>query len=132
LARLAAALHNAPGGYLLAHQATKLWGIDALGSTKWAVSDDTQVTVRARFSRRSQTDYSGLPPVGTVNPGSPTYARDFIFLTAGQPPTTAENHSVGFELKHQRQVTRGELLVINGLVATGEGVLFAAGSSHTA
>ena len=66
----------------------------------WAVSDDTQVTVRARFSRRSQTDYSGLPAVGTVNPGSPTYARDFIFLTSGQPPTTAENHSVGFELKH--------------------------------
>ena len=66
----------------------------------YAVSDDTLVTVRARFSRRSQTDYSGLPAVGTVNPGSPSYDRNFIFLTAGQPPTTAENHSVGFELKH--------------------------------
>ena len=66
----------------------------------WAISGDTQVTVRARFSRRSQTDYSGLPAVGTVNPGSLTYDRDLIFLTAGQPPTTAENRSVGAELKH--------------------------------
>lgn len=64
------------------------------------LSDDTLLTVRARFSRRSQTDYSGLPAVGTVNAGSPTYSRDFIFLTAGQPPTTAENRSVGAELKH--------------------------------
>ena len=66
----------------------------------YAVSDDTSVTVRARFSRRSQTDYSGLPAVGTVNAGSPVYSRDFIFLTAGQPPTSAENRSVGVELKH--------------------------------
>jgi iron complex outermembrane receptor protein len=70
-------------------------------TVSWAVSDDTSVLFRARLSWRSQTDYGGVPAVGTVNPGSPTYDPTFLFHAAGQPQDTAENLGFNIELKHK-------------------------------
>lgn len=76
------ALHNAPGGYLLAHQATKLWGIDALGSTKWAVtgtySAPDEALMRMHFANQVARTYfaTSLGPqrLDPVYTGTPTRA----------------------------------------------------------
>lgn len=67
----------------------------------YVVSEDTSVTLRGRYSDRSQTDYSGLPAAGTVNAGAFTFGRQAIFRAAGQPDTTSQNGSFGVELKHR-------------------------------
>ena len=67
----------------------------------WAVSDDTSVLFRARVTERSQTDYAGLPAVGTVNPGPTTYRSDFLFHAVGQPQDTVKNTGFNVELKHK-------------------------------
>jgi len=65
-----------------------------------ALSDDTTLTLRGRYTDRSQTDYSGLPATGTVNPGTFTFGRYDIFRAEGQPATSSKTRSLTAELKH--------------------------------
>jgi iron complex outermembrane receptor protein len=65
-----------------------------------SLSDDTTLTLRGRYSDRSQTDYSGLPAAGTVNASGITLDRYTIFRAEGQPATAAKNRSIAAELKH--------------------------------
>lgn len=65
-----------------------------------SLSDDTTLTLRGRYSDRSQTDYSGLPAAGTVNPGAFSFSRYAIFRAEGQPATTSRTRSLNAELKH--------------------------------
>ncbi len=65
-----------------------------------ALSDDTTLTLRGRYTDRSQTDYSGLPASGTVNPGTFTFGRYDIFRAEGQPATSNKNRTLSAELKH--------------------------------
>ena len=66
-----------------------------------SLSDDTTLTLRGRYSDRSQTDYSGLPAAGTVNSSNLTLDRYTIFRAEGQPATSAKNRSIAAELKHR-------------------------------
>jgi len=65
-----------------------------------SLTDDTTLTLRARYSDRSQTDYSGLPAAGTVNLSGITLDRYTIFRAENQPATTARNRAISAELKH--------------------------------
>ena len=65
-----------------------------------SLSDDTTLTLRGRYSDRSQTDYSGLPGAGTVAPGGFTFGRYDIFRAEGQPATSSKTRSLNAELKH--------------------------------
>lgn len=64
------------------------------------IDEDTTLTLRGRYSDRSQTDYSGLPAAGTVSPGGFNFDRYSIFRAENQPATTAKNRSLSAELKH--------------------------------
>ncbi|WP_461783758.1 TonB-dependent siderophore receptor [Prosthecobacter sp.] len=65
-----------------------------------SLSDDTTLTLRGRYSDRSQTDYSGLPGTGTVNPGGFTFDRYTIFRAEDQPAASSKTRSLNAELKH--------------------------------
>ncbi len=65
-----------------------------------ALTDDTTLTLRGRYTDRSQTDYSGLPASGTVNPGTYNFGRYDIFRAEGQPATSNKNRTLSAELKH--------------------------------
>lgn len=65
-----------------------------------SLTDDTTLTFRGRYTDRQQTDYSGLPATGTVNPGTFTFGRYDIFRAEGQPATQSKTRSINAELKH--------------------------------
>lgn len=65
-----------------------------------SLSDDTVLTLRGRYTDRSQTDYSGLPASGTVTPGTFTFGRYDIFRAENQPATSSKNRTLSAELKH--------------------------------
>lgn len=65
-----------------------------------SLSDDTTLTLRGRYSDRSQTDYSGLPAAGTVNPAAFNFDRYTIFRAEGQPAAASKTRSLNAELKH--------------------------------
>jgi iron complex outermembrane receptor protein len=81
--------------------------IDTIEIERWTVQpavawvgEDTAITLQARFSRREQQDYLGLPLAGTIAPG-PTIDRETFVGEDGVPDAMSKTAMATATIEHR-------------------------------